>query len=210
MVGTGMLWVGWYGFNAGSAVAADGVASQAFMTTTLAAAIAGFVWALIDWVRTGKPTILGFCSGIVGGLVVVTPAAGFITANGAVIIGILAAIVPYFAVTYLKKWLKYDDALDTFGIHGVGGTLGALLTGFLATPVANANLSLNLADVVGKTLWIEQLKAIALTIVLSVVATIVLAYIVKLIVGLRPTQEDEVQGLDFADHGEAGYHYDET
>jgi Amt family ammonium transporter len=210
MIGTGMLWVGWYGFNAGSAVAADGVASQAFMTTTLAAAIAGFVWAVIDWLRTGKPTILGFCSGIVGGLVVVTPAAGFITANGAVIIGILAAIVPYFAVTYLKKWLKYDDALDTFGIHGVGGTLGALLTGFLATPVANANLSLNLADVVGKTLWIEQLKAIALTIVLSVVATIVLAYIVKLIVGLRPTQEDEVQGLDFADHGEAGYHYDET
>jgi Amt family ammonium transporter len=210
MVGTGMLWVGWYGFNAGSAVAADGVASQAFMTTTLAAAIAGFVWALIDWVRTGKPTILGFCSGIVGGLVVITPAAGFVTANGAVIIGVLAAVVPYFAVTYLKKWLKYDDALDTFGIHGVGGTLGALLTGFLATPVANANLSLNLADVVGKTLWIEQLKAIALTIVLSVVATVVLAYIVKAVVGLRPTTEDELQGLDYADHGEAGYHPEEA
>jgi Amt family ammonium transporter len=210
MVGTGMLWVGWYGFNAGSAVAADGVASQAFMTTTLAAAIAGFVWALIDWVRIGKPTILGFCSGIVGGLVVITPAAGFVTANGAVIIGVLAAVIPYFAVTYLKKWLKYDDALDTFGIHGVGGTLGALMTGFLATPVANANLSLNLADIVGKTLWIEQLKAIALTIVLSVVATAVLAYIVKAVVGLRPTTEDELQGLDYADHGEAGYHPEEA
>ncbi len=210
MVGTGMLWVGWYGFNAGSAVAADGVAAQAFTTTTLAAAIAGFVWALIDWVRTGKPTILGFCSGIVGGLVVITPAAGFVSANGAVIIGVLAAVVPYFAVTYLKKWLGYDDALDTFGIHGVGGTLGALVTGFLATPVANPNLSLNLADIVGKTLWIEQLKAIVLTIVLSVVATTVLAFIVKAVIGLRPTKEDELQGLDYADHGEAGYHPEEA
>jgi Amt family ammonium transporter len=210
MVGTGMLWVGWYGFNAGSAVGADGVASQAFMTTTLAAAIAGAVWAAIDWIRTGKPTILGFCSGIVGGLVVVTPAAGFITANGAVLIGVLAAIIPYFAVTYLKKWLKYDDALDTFGIHGVGGTLGALLTGFLATPVANPNLNLNLADIVGKTLWIEQLKAIAFTIVLSVVATAIIAYVVKLIIGLRPTKDEELEGLDVVDHGEAGYHYEES
>jgi ammonium transporter, Amt family len=209
MIGTGMLWVGWYGFNAGSAVAADGVASQAFMTTTLAAAIAGFVWAMIDWILHGKPTILGFCSGIVAGLVVITPAAGFVTANGAVIIGILAAIIPYFAVAYLKKWLGYDDALDTFGVHGVGGTLGALMTGFLATPVANANLSLNLADVVGKTLWIEQLKAIGVTLVLSIVGTVVLAYIVKLVIGLRPTKDEELEGLDTSDHGEAGYHYEE-
>jgi Amt family ammonium transporter len=210
MVGTGMLWVGWYGFNAGSAVAADGVASQAFTTTTLAAAIAGFVWAMIDWVLHGKPTILGFCSGIVAGLVVITPAAGFVTVNGAVIIGVLAAVVPYFAVAYLKKWLKYDDALDTFGIHGVGGTMGALLTGFLATPVANANLNLNLSEVVGKTLWIEQIKAILFTMVLSIVATVIIAYVVKLIVGLRPTKDEEVEGLDTTDHGEAGYHYEET
>ncbi|MCD6023755.1 MAG: ammonia channel protein [Fibrobacteria bacterium] len=210
MVGTGMLWVGWYGFNAGSAVGADGVASQAFMTTTLAAAIAGFVWAVIDWILHGKPTILGFCSGIVAGLVVITPGAGFVTANGAVLIGVLAAVIPYFAVAYLKKWLKYDDALDTFGIHGVGGTLGALLTGFLATPTVNANLNINLADIVGKTLWIEQIKAIVFTIVLSVVATVIIAYVVKLIVGLRPTKDEEVEGLDTTDHGEAGYHYEET
>ena len=133
MIGTGMLWVGWYGFNAGSAVAADGIAANAFMTTTLAAAVAGFSWAAIEWVTRGKPTVLGFCSGIVAGLVVITPAAGFVTASGAVIIGVLAGVVPFFACTKLKNALGYDDALDTFGVHAVGGTLGAFLTGLLAT-----------------------------------------------------------------------------
>ena len=160
MVGTGMLWVGWYGFNAGSAVAADGIAANAFMTTTLAAAIAGAVWPLLEWITRGKPTVLGFCSGIVAGLVVITPAAGFVTATGAVIIGVLAGVVPFFACTKLKRCFKYDDALDTFGVHGVGGTLGALLTGFFATPDANANLTTNLKDLVGNGLWLEQLKAI--------------------------------------------------
>jgi len=205
MVGTGILWVGWYGFNAGSALAADGIAAQAFMTTTLAAAIAGFVWAVIDWIRIGKPTVLGFCSGIVGGLVVITPAAGFVTANGAVIIGILAAVVPYFAVTYLKKWLKYDDALDTFGIHGVGGTLGAILTGVLASSEANPGITDLIPGLVG-----EQIKAVLFTVVLSVVATVIIAYVVKLIVGLRPTKDEELEGLDVVDHGEAGYHYEES
>ncbi|HSC86029.1 MAG TPA: ammonium transporter, partial [Polyangiaceae bacterium] len=158
MVGTGMLWVGWYGFNAGSAGGADGIAAQAFMTTTLAAAIAGGAWAGIEWITRGKPTVLGFCSGIVGGLVVITPAAGFVTASGSVIIGILAGVVPFFACTKLKHALGYDDALDTFGVHAVGGTLGALVTGFLATHEANANLALNLNDYVGKTLWLEQVK----------------------------------------------------
>ena len=206
MVGTGMLWVGWYGFNAGSAVAADGVSANAFTTTTLAAAVAGFVWPLIEWITRGKPTVLGFCSGIVAGLVVITPGAGFVTPSGAVAIGVLAAIVPYFACTKLKGWLKYDDALDTFGIHGVGGTLGAFLTGIFATPEVNANLSTNLAAIVGKTLWMEQLKAMGLTIVWSVVATAVLAYIIKAVIGLRPTQEIEDQGLDQAELGEVGYH----
>jgi len=204
-IGTGMLWVGWYGFNAGSALAADGIAAQAFMTTTLAAAVAGFVWAMIDWILHGKPTILGFCSGVVGGLVVITPAAGFVTANGAVIIGIAAAIVPYFAVAYLKKWLGYDDALDTFGVHGVGGTLGALLTGVLASSTANPGIKDLIPGLIG-----QQLKAIAFTIVLSVVATVIIAYIVKLIVGLRPTKDEELEGLDTTDHGEAGYHYEEA
>ena len=208
-IGTGMLWVGWYGFNAGSAVAADGVAAQAFMTTTLATGIAAFVWPMLEWLKTGKPTVLGFCSGAVAGLVVVTPATGFITATGAVIIGIMAGIIPFFACTSMKHYFKYDDALDTFGVHGVGGTLGALLTGFLATHEANANLALNLKDIVGSSLWIEQLKAMGLTIGLSVVATVIIAYVVKALVGLRPDEEDEVTGLDYAEHGEQGYHYGE-
>jgi Amt family ammonium transporter len=203
-----MLWVGWYGFNAGSAVAADGIAGQAFMTTTLAAAIGGAAWAAIEWVTRGKPTVLGFCSGIVGGLVVITPAAGFVTASGAVLIGVLAGVVPYFACTKLKNALGYDDALDTFGVHAVGGTLGALLTGFLATADANANLNLNLKGIVGHSLWIEQLKAMGFTLVLSIGATVVIAYAIKFTIGLRPSQEDEEAGLDVTDHGERGYHMD--
>jgi Amt family ammonium transporter len=209
-VGTGMLWVGWYGFNAGSAVAADGVASNAFMTTTLATAIAAFVWPLLEWIFRGKPTVLGMCSGAVAGLVVITPATGFVNATGAVIIGVLAGLVPFLAVTQLKNWFKYDDALDTFGVHGVGGTLGALLTGFLADPAVNANLNLNLKDIVGKSLWLEQIKAIGFTMALAIIGTLVLVFIVKVIVGLRPSHDEELQGLDFIDHGEAGYHYDEN
>ncbi len=205
MVGTGMLWVGWYGFNAGSAVAADGIASNAFMTTTLAAAIAGFVWGLLEYFMKGKPTVLGICSGIVAGLVVITPACGFVDSSGAVFIGVLAGIIPFLAIYKLKHWLKYDDALDTFGVHAVGGTLGAILTGFLATVDVNANLATNLKDIVGSTLWIEQFKAIGITLVLSVVATVFLAYAIKLIMGLRASEETETIGLDITEHGEEGY-----
>jgi Amt family ammonium transporter len=206
VVGTGMLWVGWYGFNAGSAVAADGVAAQAFITTTFAAAIAGGVWPALEWITRGKPTVLGFCSGVVGGLVVITPCAGFVTVSASVLIGVLAGVVPFFACTKLKSALKYDDALDTFGVHGVGGTLGAVLAGVFATPEANPNLSLNLADIVGKTLWLEQLKAVGLTLVVAVISTVVIASIVKMITGLRPDADAEEAGLDYSDHGEAGYH----
>ena len=205
MVGTGMLWVGWYGFNAGSAVAADGVAANAFMTTTLAAAVASFTWGFIEWVTKGKPSVLGFCSGAVAGLVVITPACGFVNSSSAVIIGILAGLVPFLACTKLKHWFGYDDALDTFGVHAVGGTLGAFVTGIFATADVNANLLTNLKDVVGKTLWLEQLKAMGFTIALSVVATVVIAYIVKAVVGLRPTEEVERIRLDVAEHGEEGY-----
>jgi Amt family ammonium transporter len=187
MVGTGMLWVGWYGFNAGSAVAADGIAANAFMATTLAAAIAGAVWPTLEWIKSRKPTVLGFCSGIVAGLVVITPAAGFVNATGAVIIGVLAGVVPYLACMKLKAMFKYDDALDTFGVHAVGGTLGAFMTGIFATADVNANL----------------------TLVLAVVGTAVIALIVKAVVGLRPDAEAEENGLDWTDHGEAGYHYEE-
>ncbi|MEA3208380.1 MAG: ammonium transporter, Amt family [Chthoniobacter sp.] len=205
MVGTGMLWVGWYGFNAGSAVAADGVAANAFMTTTLAAATAGFVWALAEWIQKGHPSILGFCSGIVAGLVVITPACGFVNATGGMIIGVLAGLVPYVFVVFLKGVFGYDDALDTFGVHAVGGTLGAILTGLLATVDVNANLSTNLKDIVGKTLVFEQLKAVAFTLTLSIIGTIIIAIVVKVIVGLRPTPEVESAGLDISEHGEEGY-----
>ncbi len=210
MIGTGMLWVGWYGFNAGSAVAADGIAAGAFMATTLAAAVASVVWPGLEWIMRGKPTILGFCSGAVAGLVVITPASGFVTANGAVLIGLLAGIVPYFTCTFMKGALGYDDALDTFGVHGVGGTLGALLTGFLATPSANANLSTNLGSVVGRTLWVEQLEAIGVTLALSIGGTFVLGAVVKALVGLRHDGDGEEEGLDLVDHGEAGYHFEEN
>ena len=214
MIGTGMLWVGWYGFNAGSAVAADGVAANAFMTTTLAAAVAAFVWAMAEYIFRGKPSVLGFCSGAVAGLVVITPAAGFVDATGAMIIGVAAGIIPFFAVLKLKAWFGYDDALDTFGVHAVGGTLGALMTGFLATNTVNANLTdantyakaNGLFKLIGNGLWMEQLKAIGITLVLAVVGTIVIAYIVKAVTGLRVSEEVETVGLDLAEHGEEGYH----
>ena len=208
MVGTGMLWVGWYGFNAGSAVAADSVAANAFATTTLATGVASFVWAALEFLTRGKASVLGFCSGAVAGLVVVTPACGFITMNSAVLVGVLAGVVPFLACTKLKALLKYDDALDTFGVHAVGGTLGAFITGVLATPSVNANLSTNLKDVVGKSLWLEQLKAMGLTILISIVATVILAYLVKAVLGLRPTVDAEREGLDLTDHGEEGYIYE--
>jgi Amt family ammonium transporter len=201
MVGTGMLWVGWYGFNAGSALGADAIASNAFTTTTLAAATAGFVWGMAEYIIKGKPSVLGFCSGIVAGLVVVTPACGFINTTGAIIIGIAAGLIPYFAVAKLKAWLGYDDALDTFGVHGIGGTLGALLTGILADEKANAVVTGVKDGLVG-----AQIKAILVTLVLSVVATAIIAFIVKAVLGLRPTEEVETVGLDLAEHGEEGYH----
>ena len=212
MVGTGMLWVGWYGFNAGSALGADGIAANAFTTTTLATAVASFTWGMIERIFRGHASILGFCSGAVAGLVVITPATGFVTSTGAVVIGILAGVVPYLFVTTVKAKLGYDDALDTFGVHAIGGTLGALLTGFLATGEVNGNLTNGAAVKNGLAklvteggLWHEQIKAIVVTLLLAVGATFLLAQIVKVIVGLRPIPEIERQGLDLTEHGEEGY-----
>src|SRR2546428_2897219 len=181
MVGTGLLWVGWYGFNAGSALAPDGIAANAFTTTTLATAVASFTWAMLEYALRGKPSVLGFCSGAVGGLVVITPACGYVAPSGAVIIGVAAGIVPFFACTKLKSLLGYDDALDTFGVHAVGGTLGAFLTGVFATASVNPNL----AKLIGRALWLEQLKAIGITIALAVIATTIIGLFVKFFVGLR-------------------------
>ncbi|MCU0792947.1 MAG: ammonium transporter [Opitutaceae bacterium] len=199
-VGTAMLWVGWYGFNAGSALGADGLAANAFATTTLAAATAGFVWGMAEWVTKGHPSVLGFCSGIVAGLVVITPAAGFVTPTSAVIMGIIAGIVPFVFIAYLKAKLKLDDALDTFGIHGIGGTLGAILTGVFADPAVNS-----VVEPLKDGLLAAQIKSVIVTIVWSVVATAIIAYIVKAVVGLRPSTEVERQGLDINEHGEEGY-----
>jgi Amt family ammonium transporter len=211
MVGAGMLWVGWYGFNAGSALGADGIAANAFTTTTLATAVASFTWAMLEYALRGKASVLGFCSGAVGGLVVITPACGYVDATGAMIIGVLAGIIPFFACTKLKSWFHYDDALDTFGVHAVGGTLGAFLTGLLATAQVNANLSgtaatqNGLANIVGRMLWLEQLKAIVLTILLAVTASAIIGSLVNAFIGLRIAPEIERQGLDINEHGEEGY-----
>ena len=210
MVGTGMLWVGWYGFNAGSAVGADVIAANAFMTTTLATATASFVWAMAEYIFRGKPSILGFCSGAVAGLVVITPACGFVTSDGAMLIGVAAGFIPFLACWKLKSAFGYDDALDTFGVHAVGGTLGALMTGFLARNAANPNLANYLTDYVKDSFFqplvIEQIKAIVLTLVLAVVGTAVIAFVVKALIGLRVSPEVEVAGLDLNEHGEEGYH----
>src|SRR2546430_16045780 len=201
MVGTGLLWVGWYGFNAGSALAPDGIAANAFMTTTLATAVASFTWAMLEYALRGKPSVLGFCSGAVGGLVVITPACGYDDPTGAVIIGIAAGFGPFFACTKLKSWFQYDDALDTFGIHAVGGTLGAFLTGVFATASVNSNLT----KLAGRALWFEQLKAIAITIALAITGTAIIGAIVRGAIGLRTAPEIERQGLDINEHGEEGY-----
>jgi Amt family ammonium transporter len=223
MIGTGMLWVGWYGFNAGSAVAADVIAANAFTTTTLATAVASFVWPMAEWVVKGKPSVLGFCSGAVAGLVVITPACGFVNPTGGVLIGIAAGLIPWFFCYKVKSWFGYDDALDTFGVHAIGGTLGALMTGILADPAVNPNLVVSAADPKNPAtqnglaqivangpfhhlLWVEQLKSIGVTLCLAVAGTAILAFAVKALIGLRPSEEVETAGLDIAEHGEEAYH----
>jgi Amt family ammonium transporter len=214
-IGTGMLWVGWYGFNSGSAVASDVVAANAFTTTTIATAVASFVWPMWEWLVKGRPSVLGFCSGAVAGLVVITPACGFVTPQGSILIGLAAGTICWFMCYKVKTWFGYDDALDTFGVHAIGGTTGAIMTGMLARNSVNSNLAINLKDAAGHPLvtdryfqplvW-EQIKAVVITIILSVVATVVIAYITKAFVGLRPTEEVELSGLDENEHGELGYH----
>ncbi len=201
--GAGILWVGWYGFNAGSAGAADGIAGNAFATTTFAAAIAGITWGLAEWIFKGKPSVLGIASGVIGGLVAITPAAGFVSVGSSIIFGVLGGFIPFLAVVYLKKLIGYDDALDTFGVHGVGGTLGAILTGVFADGSINPLVATLKAD--GVNILAEQLKAVCVTAVWSVVATIIIAFIIKFTIGLRVTAEEEDQGLATTDHGEEGY-----
>jgi Amt family ammonium transporter len=209
-IGASMLWVGWYGFNSGSAVAGDIIAANAFTTTTLATAVGSFVWPMWEWIVKGKPSVLGFCSGAVAGLVLITPACGYVLPSGAMWIGIAAGTIPWFFCYKVKGWLGMDDALDAWSVHGIGGMCGAIMTGMFARQAANPNLAANLSKYVTDKifqpqLW-EQLKTVGVSLVLFIVGTIVIAYITKMLVGLRVSEEVEMSGLDLPEHGEEGYH----
>jgi len=212
-IGAALLWVGWFGFNAGSALGAGGLAVLAFANTQIACASAAIAWPLAEWIIRGKPTVLGAISGCVAGLVAITPACGFVTPLSAMIIGFIGGFVCFASVTYLKKALGYDDALDAFGVHGVGGIVGAVSTGvFLNLDVNAAIPALTMfpggSYVYAKILTGEinpvmnQITAVAITIGLSALASTVILLIIKFTIGLRPTQEDEESGLDLTQHGE--------
>ena len=209
-IGASMLWVGWYGFNSGSAVAADIIAANAFTTTTIATAVGSFVWPMWEWIVKGKPSVLGFCSGAVAGLVLITPACGYVLPSGSIWIGIAAGTIPWFFCYKVKGWLGMDDALDAWSVHGIGGMCGAIMTGMFARNAANPNLATNLkayvTDKIFQPQLIEQLKTVVVSLALFIVGTIVIAYITKMLVGLRPTEEVEIAGLDINEHGEEGYH----
>jgi len=206
VIGAALLWFGWFGFNAGSGLAADGLAISAFLATHVATATAAFTWAIIDWSINKKPTVIGICTGAVAGLVAITPAAGFVGVLGAVVIGIIVAVVCFFMVSVVKHKFGYDDSLDAFGVHGIGGILGALLTGFLATPAIQSSYS-GLFYGNPKQLWI-QLIATVTTVVFSGVMTFILFKIVDKMVGIRATQKEEIAGLDITQHNEMALNAD--
>jgi len=213
VIGACLLWVGWFGFNAGSAVAASGLATSAFVNTHFAAAAAAVGWALAEWFKNGQASVLGAISGAVAGLVAVTPASGFIKPMPALLIGLIAGLVCFFAVDILKGKLGYDDSLDAFGVHGVGGTTGALLTGVFATNAVNGIKdgdhlrALGLADGnAGQIL--NQLWSVLISWGMAIVATLIILKVVDAVVGLRVSPEDERQGLDLSQHGEEGYTFE--
>lgn len=194
VIGASLLWVGWFGFNAGSELAADGLAAVAMVNTQVATAAAGLAWMFTEWAIAKKPSVLGIISGAVAGLVAITPAAGFVNPTGAFLIGIVAGIACYFAAVRLKHALGYDDSLDAFGVHGIGGIIGALLTGVLADKSINS---------LGENASVAtQLYGIVFTIIWTAIATAAILYVVKAIVGLRPSSQQEIEGLDITQHGE--------
>ena len=211
-VGAGLLWVGWFGFNAGSALGAGGLASSAFVATHFGAAAATLGWVLAEYFKHGKTSVLGAISGCVAGLVAITPASGFVAPMPALIIGFAAGVVCFFMVVIAKAKFGYDDSLDAFGVHGVGGTLGAILTGVFATNAVNDLLkgadgkpkALGLVDGNGGQV-VNQLIGVAIAWVLAVVGTFVILKIVDAVVGLRASREQEIEGLDLSQHGEEGY-----
>jgi len=205
-LGAAMLWVGWFGFNAGSELASDHLAASAFCTTHFAAAAGGLAWAFYDWITRGQPTVLGAASGVVAGLVCITPAAGFVNPMPALAMGAIAGIVCAFACGKVKNAFGYDDALDAFGVHGVGGTLGAILTGVFATRAAwNINGTDPVGLLEGGPALKGQIAAVVVTWVLSIVATFIILKVVDVTIGLRVTEPEEIKGLDITQHGEEGY-----
>jgi len=202
VMGAGLLWVGWFGFNAGSGLAADGLAANALMVTHIAAAAAALTWALLDWFLDKRPTVVGISTGAVAGLVAITPAAGFVGIAGALIIGAVVSLICFFMVAYVKPKLGYDDSLDAFGVHGIGGIIGAVLTGVLATPAIQAYAGAVYGNF--HQLWV-QLIAVGATIIFSGVGTFVLFIITDKLVGLRVTDKHEAVGLDETQHGETAY-----
>ncbi len=206
LIGAALLWFGWFGFNAGSALAADGVAAMAFATTNTAAATAGLTWPMIEWIKRGKPTVLGAATGAVAGLVAITPAAGFVSIPSALIIGFGASVVCYFGLNVLKDKFGYDDSLDVFGVHGLGGTWGALATGFFASTAINPSGADGLfyGD---PSQVVKQLIGIGAAVALAAVGTFVILKTISFITPLRVEPDDEVIGLDLSCHGEVAYNF---
>jgi Amt family ammonium transporter len=191
--GASLLWVGWFGFNAGSAVPAGLQAGMAMLVTHIATATAGFTWMIVEWILKGKPTVIGICSGAVAGLVAITPASGFVSPNSSVLIGLAAGVVCFFTSTALKKAVGYDDSLDAFGVHCIGGIVGALLTGAL--------VSKEISGADGSVLL--QLRGVIATLVWSFVMSMIILKLIDLTIGLRVTADEEREGLDISQHGES-------
>jgi len=215
VIGACLLWVGWFGFNAGSAVAASGLATSAFIATHFATAAAVLGWMFVEWVRNGKPSVLGAISGAVAGLVAITPASGFVKPFPAMLIGFAAGVMCFFMVTVVKSKFGYDDSLDAFGVHGAGGTLGALLTGVFATSAVNDGLK----DASGKVLGLglvdghpgqvlNQFIAVAISWGMAIVGTLIILKICDAVLGVRVSPDQELEGLDVSMHGEEGYNFE--
>jgi len=209
-IGAAMLWVGWFGFNAGSALGAGPLATSAFINTQFAAAAGAIGWVVAEWMNNGRPTALGAISGAVAGLATITQASGFVQPMSALLIGLIAGVVCPFMVFRVKKFFGYDDSLDAFGVHGAGGTLGALLTGFLATRAINAAFGKDVPTGALDGHWgqlLNQSAGVAVAWSISIVGTLVLLFVVDKIVGLRVSPEEEAAGLDLSQHNEEGYDF---
>jgi len=207
-IGACLLWVGWFGFNAGSALSAGTLATSAFVATHFGAAAAAIGWSMAEWIRQGKPSALGAISGCVAGLVAITPAAGFVTPMSALWIGLIAGVGCYLMVVKVKAWFGYDDSLDAFGVHGAGGTMGAILTGIFANSVINPIFGVGKATGAlegNPHQLLNQLVGVVIAWSLSIVGTLIILFIVDKLIGLRVSEDDEREGLDLSQHGEEGY-----